>query len=287
VPGGGPDPGRGHRARPGEISHRRGGRRVPAAAQRGRWLAQGAMPVPRREDPVVQRHPGPRPVVLLLLRRGRRRHQVRAEDRQPVVRRGGGTAGRPGRPRAPLRAGRPGSRPGAQPAAQADRGAPGGGGILYRTPARGRCRRGARVPRRAGFRAGRRGAVRRWLRPGRVGGADQASARPWLHRAGTAGRGAGHPGPPRRDGPVPEPAHLADPRPDRRRDRVRRAQAQPGRGRPQVPEHAGDPAVQEEFRAVWRGPGQAGHRAAPPGGHRRPPPAPRSARTTSRSCAGC
>ena len=47
---GGPDPRRGHRARPREVGHRSGGRGVPPAAQRRRRLAQGIVPVPRRED---------------------------------------------------------------------------------------------------------------------------------------------------------------------------------------------------------------------------------------------
>ena len=53
------------------------------------------------------------------------------------------------------------------------------------------------------------------------------------------------------------------------RDRFRRPQAQPGRGRPEVPEHAGDTPVPEKHRAVRGGPGQTRDRRAPPGGHRR------------------
>ena len=40
------------------------------------------MPVPRREDTLVQRHTSPRTLLLFLLCRGRRRDQVRAEDRR-------------------------------------------------------------------------------------------------------------------------------------------------------------------------------------------------------------
>ena len=162
------------------------------------------------------------------LRRGRRRHQVRAEDRQPLLRRGGRAAGRPGRHRAALRAGRPRPRPGAQPAAQADRRAPGRRRILCRTAGRIRCRARSRLPGRAGIRAGRCPAVRRRLRAGGVGGADQAPARPRLHRRRAAQRGPGQPGQPRAAGQVPRPADVADQGPDRRRDRVRRPQA----GRP-------------------------------------------------------
>ena len=116
------------------------------------------------------------------LRRGRRRHQVRAEDRRPVVRRGGRAAGRAGRRRAPLRAGRLRPGPGTEPAAQADRRAPGGRRILCRTAGRVRRRAGPRVPGRARLRARRRPAVRRRLLAEGLGGPDQAPARPGLHR---------------------------------------------------------------------------------------------------------
>ena len=128
---------------------------------------------------------------------------------------------------------------------------------------------GARVPVRAGLRAGRRRAVRRRVLARRVGGPHPPPARPRVHRRRAAGRGARQPGPARAGGPVPRPADVADQGPDRGRDRVRRAQARRRRRRPEVPEHARDPAVQEELGAVRGGPGQAGDRAAAPGGRRR------------------
>ena len=131
-----------------------------------------------------------------------------------------------------------------------------------------RCRGRPRLPVRARIRGGRLGQVRRRLRPGRVGRADPAPARPRVHRRRTAPRRAGPAGQARPGGHVPQPADLADQGPGRGRDRVRRPQARRGRQRAQVPEHAGDAAVQEERGALRRRPGQAGHRAAPPGGHR-------------------
>ena len=116
-------PGR-HRRGPRAVSHRRRGGGVPAAAPGGRRLAQGTVPVPRRENAVVQCDARERALLLLLLHRGRRRHQVRPGDRAPVVRGGdrapGGARGRG----APLRAGRLRARPGDQPAPPADRCAP-------------------------------------------------------------------------------------------------------------------------------------------------------------------
>ena len=53
------------------------------------------------------------------------------------------------------------------------------------------------VPDRARVHAGRRGALRGRVRARRVGGAHPPPARPRLHRAGTADRRAGQPGPPR------------------------------------------------------------------------------------------
>ena len=102
-----------------------------------RRLAQGPVPVPRREHAVLQRHAGQGAVPLLLLRRGRRRHQVRPADRAPRLHRGGRAAGRPGGRGAPLRAGRLRPRPGAQPAPPADRGAPRGRGLLSPNGSRG------------------------------------------------------------------------------------------------------------------------------------------------------
>ena len=229
---------------------------------------KGLCPVPRREDALVQRHPGARTFLLLQLLRGRRRHQVRAEDRRAQLHRGGRAAGGPGRHRAALRAGRLRAGPGAEPAPPADRRAPGRRRVLRRTASR--YRRGARaeVPVRARLRAQGRGAVRRRLLAEGLGGPDPAPARTRLHRRRADHRGPVPGGQPRRAGPVPRAADVAHPGPVRRRHRVRRAQARPRRRRAQVPEHPGDLAVPQEHRAVRGGPGQAGDRPAPAGGHR-------------------
>ena len=63
----------------------------------GGGLAEGAVPVPRREVAVVPRPAQPRPLPLLRLRGGRRRLRLPAEDRARQLRRGGRAAGRPGR----------------------------------------------------------------------------------------------------------------------------------------------------------------------------------------------
>ncbi len=73
----------------------------------------------------------------------------------------------------------------------------------------------ARLPVLARIRARRRRSVRGRLRARRVGVADQASARPRLHRGRAAGWRPGQPGPARADRQVPRPADLADRRPDR------------------------------------------------------------------------
>src|ERR1035441_10436153 len=61
----------------------------------------------------------------------------------------------------------------------------------------------------------RRAAVRRGLLASRVGRADEAPARPGLHRGGTAHRRAGQPGQARPDRQVPRPADVADQGPRR------------------------------------------------------------------------
>ena len=81
-----------HRRSPGggRHCHRHLGHRV---APQGGQLLQRPLPVPRREDPVVQRHARSRVLPLLRLRRGRRRVQVRraaGEGRLP----GGGAPSR-------------------------------------------------------------------------------------------------------------------------------------------------------------------------------------------------
>ena len=266
--GGWADPRRRHRGGSRALTHRRGGRRVPAAEERGRRLTQGAMPVPRGENTLVQRHPRTRTFLLFFVCRGRRRDQVRAEDRRAQLRRGRRAAGRPGRHRPALRAGRLRTGAGTEPAAQADRRAPGRRRILCRTTGRIRCRARSCLPGRSRFRARRCPAVRRRLLAEGVGRPDQAPARTRLHRQRPDQRGPGHPGQPRAAGQVPRPADVAHPRPVRRRHRVRRPQAGRAGRRAQVPQHAGDLAVPQEHRAVRGGPGQARDRAAQAGGHR-------------------
>ena len=236
-----------------------------AEVGRGR-LDEGPVPVPRRADPVLPRPPAGRPLALLRLRRGRRRHLLRAEDRPPGLHRGGGAAGRPDRLHAAVRGRRRSAAPEAgrtgRTAPAAGRGAPGGGGVLRRAARRHPRRRGrAAVPDRAGLRPGGLGGVRRRLRaaPGR--GAAAAPARPRLHR-GRAGRlRPGRPRPARHVRPVPRPAAVADPGPHRGRGRLRRPPAVRRRlHRGEVPEHPGDGDLQEVPGALRGRPGQAGDR---------------------------
>ena len=77
-PGGGPDPGRGHRAGPGALADRRRHRRAGRLRSAGGGNLKGLCPFHDEKSPVVQRHPGPRPLPLLRLRSRRRRHRVRA-----------------------------------------------------------------------------------------------------------------------------------------------------------------------------------------------------------------
>ena len=130
--------------------------------------------------------------------------------------------------------------------------------------------RARELPHRARVRRGRGRALRLRLRPGRLGRADQAPARPRLH-ARRADQGRALPaGQPRPDRPLPPPAAVADPRPRRRRRRLRRPAAvrrRPHRG--QVPQHPRDAGLPQVPGAVRARPGQAGDRQAPPGGGRR------------------
>ena len=98
----GTDQRRGHRHGPGASPDRRG-RRVPRRpAQRGQRHDEGPVSLPRREDAELPGQPVPRLLLLLRLRRGRRRHLLRAEDRQPVLHRDRRAARRPGRDPAAL-----------------------------------------------------------------------------------------------------------------------------------------------------------------------------------------
>ena len=167
---GGSDQGRGHHGGQGAHVHR--GRRArprdPPACRGG--LAQGAVPLPRREVAELHGAPGGRQLPLLRVRRGRRRHLVRAEGRAPDVHRVRRAARRQARPRAALRGGRRPARGRdvARQALPAHRGAPGGAGVLRRDPA-GHLRPGGparpRLPARAGLRRHGRRALRGGVRP--------------------------------------------------------------------------------------------------------------------------
>ncbi len=143
---GGSDQGRGHRDGQGAHVHR--GRRArprdPAPGRGGQ--PEGAVPLPRREDPELHRAPDRRQLPLLRLRRGRRRHLLRAEGRAPHLHRVHRAPRRQARARAALRGGRrpPRGRRLARQALAADRGAPGRAGVLRRAAAR------HRPPRRPG-----------------------------------------------------------------------------------------------------------------------------------------
>ena len=134
-----------------------------------RWrFTQGPLPVPRREDTLVQRLSGPQALLLLQLRGGRRRHQVRAETTGSASsRRSSGCP--PGRPRTALRAGRLRARPGAGPAPAAAR-PTGRRRVLRRAARRSRRRARAEVPVRARLRdQGRSGSASASRRkPGRT-----------------------------------------------------------------------------------------------------------------------
>ena len=118
-----------------------------------------------------------------------------------------------------------------------------------------RCRGRASVPRPARLRPGRRRDVRRRVRAARRRGADPPPARSPVHRRGVRRRRPGRPRPvPLR--PVPRSSGLADPRGQRRHDRLRRAshlRRRPHRG--EVPQHLRDRDLQEEPRPLRHRPG--------------------------------
>ena len=159
--------GRGAAGRP----HRRAvavrGRRRAAAPAR----PTGRAPASEKIAVVPASRPTRNALPLLRLRRGRRRHLLRAEDRPSVLLRGGRAARRPGRRRAALRGrrrpatGGPTARSVGQRAA-AGRGQRRGRGVLRRAARHARGRAGPAVPRRARLRpAGRRSTSAAASRP--------------------------------------------------------------------------------------------------------------------------
>ena len=124
----------------------------------------------------------------------------------------------------------------------------------------------AAVPRRARLRAGR-ARLRRRLRAQRVGRPHQAPARPGLHRCGA---GHGRPGQGGQRGSI-DRFHgrlIGRSATSRRRGRLRRAQARPGRRRAEYL-NTPRPRCSRSPRALRRRPGQARDRAAAAGRHRR------------------
>ena len=222
---------------------------------------KGLVPVPRREDAVVHRQPLARLLQVLRLRGIRRRRSpssARSTTSTSPTPSRCSRAGSGSRSAA-SRAARPRTARAGQRQRLLDAHAAAAEFFAAQLPSP-EARDRPDVPHRARLRRGRLGALRRRLRPERLGHHAQAPARQGLHRRRAARRRARQPGPARADRPVPRPAGLADPGPQGRRDRLRRAPAPRGRQRPEVSEHPRDAALQEEPGAVRRRPRQARHR---------------------------
>ena len=245
-----------------QVVGRRRRRRVGHAEEGGHHL-QGPVPVPRREDALVRRHPGARDVALLRLRPGRRHLQLRHAARRRDVPRGAAQAGRQGRRRdrradqargRPPRAAPPGARHG-------DRLLPRGPDQLEGRRAGARLPQGPRLHRRDDRDVPARLGARR-LGPDDPPAAGQARHPP---RGAHRGRpGQPEPARPRRHRQVPFARPVPDPRPERPRGRPRRPAA--GRGGAEVPQLPGDAAVRQEPDAVPHRQGQGRH----PQGRTRP-----------------
>ena len=216
------------------------------------------MPLPRREVAVVQRQPHATVLALFRLRGRRRRLQLPDEDRRAELRRGRRAARGEVRRAAAARGGRRPRRAAQGPAAQpADRGEPGRPGLLRRAAGHARRPGGAAVPARARLRPGRRRHVRGRVRSPRRRGGLQAPAPEGLQPGGD-GRGRAGRDRPVGVRPLPRAAALADPRRQRRHDRVRRAaDLRRRQDRGEVPQHPRDQDLQEE-------PGALRHRPRPP-----------------------
>ena len=233
------------------------------SAEEGGHHLQGAVPVPRREDAVVRRHPGPRELALLRLWPGRRHLQLRHAARR---RRRSPRRFEPSPQRAGVEIDERTKREDARKrrlrqvldsaiafyhavltGSNAGRGRP-------RLPARPRLhgRDDRALPARLGAR--------------RLGPDDPASSRPKrdIRAEELVEVGLASPAPARsrrRLRQVPGARHLPDPRPERPRRRARRSAAR-GRGA-QVPQLAGDAAVRQEPDALPHRQGE-GRRSASP-----------------------
>ena len=287
---------RGHRGHPGRDRHRRCDHPVHAAAAGGPAMGR-AVPLPRREDALVQREPGAGPVPVLGLPGAGRRHHVHPRGRAPRLRGGRRAARRPGRDHPALL--RPGRGRDPQVPVQAGRRGRVGRRVVPPAAAVGP-RRGRRpqVPPRAGAHRGRGAGLPGGLGARRLGRDGEGAAPARRRREGHRARVPQPRGPPDRRLPGPDPV------PDLRRQRRCGGLRRPGDARrrgPEVQEHAGDPAVPEveaPLRAqLVEGPhrhGRPGHRVrglhgrdrVRPGGAARPrwPPA---ARPSPRSTCGC
>ena len=276
----------------------------------GPRLDEGPLPLPRREEPVLQRPPGRRRLALLRLRRGRRRHLLPPEDRPPHLRRGGRAAGRQARHGAALRGRR---RPPARGAAWAGRARlieahrvaaefyadAAGQPAATPGPAATSCASAAStVPRPR--------TLRRRVRPARRRGADRPPARQGVQRRRDR-RPAAWPAAGQRGLYDRFRGRLVWPIRDITGDVVGLRRAPPLRRRPdrgQVPQHLRDADLQEVQRPLRPRPGQEARSRAtgrrwwsratptswPATSPASRPPSPRAARrsasTTSRRCAG-
>ena len=272
---------------------------------------QGPVPVPRREDPVVQRRPPPgTSTTATAAAPAATRSSSSWTIEHLTLRRGGGAARRPRRHPVALRRGRARAGPRRSRASKQRLVAANAAAAEFYAEQLGSAGgpAGPRVPGPARLRPGRRRALRLRLRPATRGTRSTSH----LRKQGFSGAGADH-----------APAWRRRRRSGSLIDRFRRRLLWPirdltgdvigfgarkllrGRRRPEVPEHPRDAAVQEVARALRDRPGQAGDRQAGPGGHRRGlhrrdglPPGRRADRrgdlrhrlrrpTTSGCCAGC
>ena len=168
--------------------------------------------------------------------------------------------------------GKPGGGETPRTALAADRGAPGGAGVLPpRAAQRARGAGRARLPARARASTARRpsGSASGFAPRGGEDLSRHLRAKGFTDDEVVARRPV-RAGQPRALRPVPRPAGLADPRHHRRHGRVRRPAAlrrRPDRG--QVPQHLRDPDLQEVDRALRPRPREEVHCRRTQSGHRR------------------